>query len=102
MLAVLAIGLGPVWFAWVVVLWAPLVSLARVTTGVHYLSDIIAGIVVGLLAGGFMLLISPLLLAWFPFIFVNPGSQRHAFHEITVSQNVVKSRQPTFLYRTHC
>ena len=40
MLAVMAIGLGPAWFAWVVAIWAPLVSLARVATGVHYLSDI--------------------------------------------------------------
>ena len=69
MLAVMAVGLGPIWFAWAVVLWAPLVSLARVTTGVHYLSDILAGIIVGLIAGGFMLLIAPILLAWFPFIF---------------------------------
>ncbi len=69
LLAVMAIGLGPVWFAWVVVLWAPLVSLARVTTGVHYLSDIIAGVVVGLLAGAFMLLIAPVLVNWLPFIF---------------------------------
>ncbi len=69
MLAVMAIGLGPAWFAWAVVIWAPLVSLARVSTGVHYLSDILAGIVVGLLAGGFMLLIAPGLIAWFPFIF---------------------------------
>jgi membrane-associated phospholipid phosphatase len=69
MLAVMAVGLGPVWFAWALVIWAPLVSLARVTTGVHYLSDVLAGIFVGLLAGGFMLLIAPTLLAWFPFIF---------------------------------
>jgi membrane-associated phospholipid phosphatase len=69
MLAVMAIGLGPAWFAWVMVIWAPLVSLARVGTGVHYLSDIVAGILLGILAGGFMLAIAPLLIQVFPFIF---------------------------------
>jgi undecaprenyl-diphosphatase len=69
LLAVLAIGLGPVWFGWLVAIWAPFVSLARVVTGVHYLSDILAGILFGMLAGGFMLMIAPLLIAFFPFLF---------------------------------
>lgn len=69
LLAVLAIGLGPVWFGWAVAIWAPLVSLARVITGVHYLSDILAGILLGLVAGGFMLIIAPLLIAFLPFLF---------------------------------
>ncbi len=69
MLAVMAIGLGPLWFAWAVILWAPLVSLARVITGLHYVSDILAGLVLGLLAGGFMLAITPLLIQLFPFMF---------------------------------
>jgi undecaprenyl-diphosphatase len=29
-------------------IWAPLVSIARVAMGVHYLSDILAGAVVGI------------------------------------------------------
>jgi undecaprenyl-diphosphatase len=69
MLAVMAAGLGPAWFAWVILVWAPLVSLARVATGVHYLSDILAGILLGLLAGLFMLLITPYLIVLFPFLF---------------------------------
>ena len=69
MLAVMAISLGPVWFAWIVAMWAPLVSLARVATGVHYLSDILAGLLLGLLAGFIMLLITPLLISTFPFLF---------------------------------
>jgi membrane-associated phospholipid phosphatase len=69
MLAVLAIGLGPAWFGWIVAVWAPLVSLARVITGLHFLSDILAGILLGLIAGAFMLAVAPLLLQLFPFLF---------------------------------
>lgn len=69
MLAVMAWGLGPAWFGWAVVLWAPLVSLARVSTGVHYLSDILAGLLLGAAAGFGMLAVAPLLLSWFPFLF---------------------------------
>jgi len=52
MLAVVALGLGPVWFGVVMVLWAPLVCLARVAMGVHYLSDVLAGMLFGLVMGG--------------------------------------------------
>jgi undecaprenyl-diphosphatase len=51
MLAVLGIGLGPPWFGALLVAWAPLVSLARVAMGLHYLSDVAAGVVLGILAG---------------------------------------------------
>jgi len=47
MLAVLAMALGPAWFAGLLTLWAPLVALARVAMGVHYLSDIAAGALFG-------------------------------------------------------
>jgi undecaprenyl-diphosphatase len=69
MLAVMALGLGPAWFGWLVLAWAPLVSLARVVTGVHYLSDIIAGLLLGALAGFAMLSLAPLLMQVFPFMF---------------------------------
>ena len=36
MIAVLATGLGPGWLAVVLWVWAPLVSVARVAMGVHY------------------------------------------------------------------
>jgi undecaprenyl-diphosphatase len=55
MLAVLALGLGPVWLGLVLLLWAPLMALARVMLGVHYLSDILAGLILGVLMG-FLLL----------------------------------------------
>lgn len=57
MLAVLGLGLGPGWFGLALVLWAPLVSLARVAMGVHYLSDVVAGVLLGVLAGIVALLI---------------------------------------------
>jgi undecaprenyl-diphosphatase len=47
MLAVLALGLGPAWFALLLVAWAPLVGLARVAMGVHYLSDVVVGMALG-------------------------------------------------------
>ena len=69
MLAVLALTLGPAWFGALVVIWAPLVSLARVSMGVHYLSDVAAGMVVGVLAGMVLVWISPVLIGLLPFIF---------------------------------
>ncbi len=52
LIAVLATGMGPWWLALVLWLWAPLVALARVAMGLHYLSDIVVGVLLGLLAGG--------------------------------------------------
>lgn len=66
--ATLAIGLGPTWLAILLVIWAPLVSLARVGTGVHYLSDVLAGMVAGIFAGAIALALLPILnplLFWF-------------------------------------
>jgi membrane-associated phospholipid phosphatase len=51
LIAVLAIGLGPGWLAAILCIWAPLVALARVAMGVHYLSDVVAGFAVGIVAG---------------------------------------------------
>jgi undecaprenyl-diphosphatase len=51
MLAVLGFGLGPVWFGIVLLVWASLVVLARVAMGVHYLSDVLAGTLLGLAIG---------------------------------------------------
>ena len=69
LLAVTAIGLGPAWFAWTMAVWAPLVCLSRVLTGLHYLSDILGGMLLGLLMGLAILVISPLWMEWFPFLF---------------------------------
>lgn len=57
MLAMIALGLGPLWLGLLLLIWAPLVGLARVAMGVHYLSDVLAGMVLGLVIGGIVLLI---------------------------------------------
>jgi membrane-associated phospholipid phosphatase len=48
MLATLALALGPVWLGALLAIWAPLVGLARVATGLHYVSDVVAGWIAGL------------------------------------------------------
>jgi len=57
MIAVLFLGLGPLWLGLILLAWAPLVGLARVAMGVHYLSDVLAGWILGLLVGGVVLLV---------------------------------------------
>ena len=64
LIAVLAAGLGPAWLAVLLWLWAPLVALARVAMGVHYLSDIVAGVLLGLLMGLLSLALYTQLLDW--------------------------------------
>jgi len=54
MLAVVALGLGPIWLGLALLLWAPLVGMARVALGVHYPSDVAAGMVVGVILGLFV------------------------------------------------
>jgi undecaprenyl-diphosphatase len=51
MLAAMSIGLGPAWFAITLIIWAPLVGLARVAMGVHYFSDVLAGALFGIFMG---------------------------------------------------
>jgi membrane-associated phospholipid phosphatase len=51
MLALLACSFNVAWLGWALVIWAPLVSLARVAMGLHYLSDVIAGMIIGILIG---------------------------------------------------
>lgn len=63
LLAVLAIGLGPAWLGALLAIWAPLVMLARVAMGVHYLSDVLAGALLGGLLGLLLLGLNPLPLA---------------------------------------
>lgn len=55
MMGVMAIYIGPLWFGWMLIIWAPLVGLARIAMGVHYLLDIIAGWVVGIILSLFYL-----------------------------------------------
>jgi membrane-associated phospholipid phosphatase len=49
LIATIASGLGPAWLALALWIWAPLVGLARVAMGVHYVSDIVAGMLLGIL-----------------------------------------------------
>lgn len=58
LIAVLITSLGPAWLIAIAWLWALLVCLARVAMGVHYLSDILGGMLIGCLAGtGVILLV---------------------------------------------
>ena len=57
MLAVVVLGLGPLWLGLLLLPWAVLVGLARVAMGVHYLSDVLAGMLLGLLIGIVVLLV---------------------------------------------
>ena len=49
LIAVIATGLGPVGVAILLWIWAPLVALARVAMGVHYVSDVVAGAALGII-----------------------------------------------------
>jgi undecaprenyl-diphosphatase len=49
LIATIAAGLGPGGVAVALWIWAPLVALARVAMGVHYLSDVVAGALLGVL-----------------------------------------------------
>ena len=51
LIATLALGLVPGWLAVVLWFWAPLVAVARVAMGVHYVSDVVAGAALGILCG---------------------------------------------------
>lgn len=59
LISIFAFSLGPDWLATILLIWAPLVSLARVSMGVHYLSDVIAGAVIGILTAFISWQISP-------------------------------------------
>ena len=69
MLALVGWGIGPAWLGFLLLIWAILVSLARVVVGVHYLSDIVAGFILGLVAAGVILFLNPYLAALFPFLY---------------------------------
>jgi undecaprenyl-diphosphatase len=69
LIAVTCWGIGPIWLAIATTIWAPFVILARVSTGVHFLVDVLAGALLGLVAGLIALLIHPYLINIFPFIF---------------------------------
>jgi undecaprenyl-diphosphatase len=45
----LALWLGPDWFRMTMIIYSPLMALARISMGLHYLSDVVAGYALGLL-----------------------------------------------------
>jgi undecaprenyl-diphosphatase len=51
LIAVVTTALGPAWVIPIIWVWAPLVSLARVAMGVHYVSDVLGGLILGVVAG---------------------------------------------------
>lgn len=64
LIATIAAGLGPSGLAIVLWIWAPFVGLARVAMGVHYLSDIVAGALLGIVVALIGLQVYPPLLNW--------------------------------------
>lgn len=54
LIGVIGVMFGPVWLGIILVIWGPLVGLARVGIGVHYFSDVFAGWVIGILTGIFL------------------------------------------------
>lgn len=51
------------------ILWAILMILSRVATGVHYLLDILAGFLLGLFIGGIFIQLQPWIYKTFPILF---------------------------------
>lgn len=66
MLAILLASWGPAWFGPLFGLWALLVTLSRVAMGLHYLSDVAVGVVMGALAAAAVLQIPTLSALIFP------------------------------------
>lgn len=69
LLSVVAFSLGPAWFGWLLAAWTPLVCISRVMTGLHFISDILGGALLGLLMGLLVVAASPLLIRAAPFLF---------------------------------
>ena len=65
LIAVVGSALGPAWLGIILWIWAPLVALARVSMGVHYVSDIAAGAVLGIIVALVGLQIYEPIFAWF-------------------------------------
>lgn len=63
MLATISFALGPAWLGFALAAWCLMVSIARVSLRVHYLSDVLAGMVLGVLAGLLVKVLSPLVIA---------------------------------------
>jgi membrane-associated phospholipid phosphatase len=69
MLAFLCFGLDFSQLGWVVLVWGICVSFARVSLGVHYLIDIFAGWLIGILLSIAILAAQPIFYKLIPFVF---------------------------------
>ncbi|MBT3337238.1 MAG: phosphatase PAP2 family protein [Anaerolineae bacterium] len=65
LLGTMGIFLGPFWMTILLIILAPLVALGRVAMGVHYLSDIVVGALLGIVGGIIGYAIYPAIYAWF-------------------------------------
>jgi undecaprenyl-diphosphatase len=63
MLCILSWQLGPVAAFVVVMAWSPIMVLSRIAIGIHYVFDVIAGIVLGVLLTAVLLAVAPLIAA---------------------------------------
>lgn len=59
LIAILTLAWGPPWLALALLVWAPLVAWARVAMGLHYLSDVFVGGLLGGLMAAVRLLFMP-------------------------------------------
>lgn len=65
LIAVVGAALAPAWLGILLCVWAPLVALARVSMGVHYVSDVVAGALLGVTVALIGLQIYEPLFIWF-------------------------------------
>lgn len=65
LIALVGSALAPPWLAAALWAWAPPAALARAAMGVHYLSDVIAGAILGVLVAWLGLQFYPYLIGWF-------------------------------------
>lgn len=65
LIAMVGSALGPPWLGILLWIWAPLVAVARVAMGVHYLSDVVAGAALGIVTALIGLQMYEALFLWF-------------------------------------
>jgi undecaprenyl-diphosphatase len=80
MITFLAFSNGFTLLGTVLIVWALLVCLARIWMGVHYLSDIIAGLLLGILFGWVMTLLTPWFIKTIPWVFTDQTSLLQFFN----------------------
>ncbi len=64
MLCLLSIVLGPLCAALAIALWSPIMIVSRIAIGIHYVFDVVAGILLGILLTLVLLGLAPVLTSW--------------------------------------